>query len=123
MNDSKKKNSEIEDKFNIFKKDIQNERIFSLKINQLFTDEYEEVFEDILLLNEKQFFSHLKNRVESELEQIYSDKIFSEKKFNKIFEKVINTIKDDYKEDYDLLNNSYNAYSKGKNNKKKKSNF
>ena len=110
MNDLKKKNSEIEDKFNIFKKDIQNERIFSLKINQLFTDEYEEVFEDILLLNEKQFFSHLKNRVESELEQIYSDKIFSEKKFNKIFEKVINTIKDDYKEDYDLLNNSYNEY-------------
>ena len=123
MIDSKNQYSTIEDKFNKFKKDIQNERMFSFKINQLITDEYEEVFEDILLLSERQFFSLLKNQVESELEQIYSEKIFSEKKYTNFLEKGINSVKTDYKEDYDLLNNAYNIYSKNKNSKKNEVEF
>ena len=71
---------EIEDKFNKYKKDIQNERMFLFKINHLFTDEFEELIEDILILNENQFMLQLKNRVEKELEEAYSDKCFSEKK-------------------------------------------
>ena len=114
----KKKNKEIEEKYNIFKKEIQNERMFLFKINQLFNDEFDDMLEEILLLNESQFMSQLKNRVESELEEIYSDKIFSEKKFTNILEKGFNSIKIDYKPNYQLLNTTYDNYLKNKNSKK-----
>ena len=64
MNDFKNRRREIDDKFNKYKKDFQNERMFLFKINQLFTDEFEEIFDDILILNESQFLSQLKNGVE-----------------------------------------------------------
>ena len=79
MNTLKNQIKEKEEKYNRFKKDIQNERMFLFKINNLFTDEFEEMIDDILILNETQFMSQLKNRIESELEEIYSDKISSEK--------------------------------------------
>ena len=84
MNDSKSLKREIQEKYNKFKKDILNKRMFLFKINQLFTDEFEEIFEDILILNENQFMSQLKNNVKSELEGIYSYQIFSEKKCTNI---------------------------------------
>ena len=67
MINKKKKNKEIEEKYNIFKKEIQNERMFLFKINQLFNDEFDDMLEEMLLLNESQFISQLKNRVETEL--------------------------------------------------------
>jgi hypothetical protein len=104
MNDSKNKNRANEDKYIKFKKDIQNERMFLFKINQFFNDEFDEMFDDILLLNENQFFTELKNRVETELEEVYTDKIFTDRKFSNIFTKGLNNIKSDYKSSYDLLN-------------------
>ena len=121
MSDSKSKNESkesIEDKFNKYKKDIQNERMFLFKINQLLNDEYEEIFEDILVLNEKQFMSELKNRVESELENIYSDKIFSEKKFKNFLEKGLNSIKSDYISDHQMVSEAYDNYNFSKSSKK-----
>ena len=118
MNDSKSLKREIQEKFNKYKKDILNERMFLFKINQLFTDEFEEILEDILILNENQFMSQLRNRVEDELEGIYSDQIFSEKKFTNILEKGLNQIKPEYKESYDFISNIYDAYSKNKNSRR-----
>ena len=118
MLDTKKKNKEIEEKYNIFKKEIQNERMFLFRINQFFNDEFDDMIEDILSLNESKFMSQLKNRVEKELEEIYSDKIFSEKKFTNILEKAFNSIKTDYKPDFQLLNTIYDNYLKNKNSKK-----
>ena len=115
MLDTKKKNKEIEEKYNIFKKEIQNERMFLFKINQLFNDEFDDMLEEMLLLNESQFISQLKNRVETELEEIYTDKIFSDKKFNNILEKGFNSIKTDYKPNYQILNATYDNYLKNKN--------
>ena len=123
MNDSKYHSRAKEDKFNKYKKDIQNERMFLFKIKQLFTDEYEEIFDDILILNENQFISQLKNRVESELEETYSDKIFSERKFSSALEKGLNNLKTDYKSNFDLINNAYYLFSKNKNTKKKNIEF
>ena len=123
MNDFKNRRREIDDKFNKYKKDFQNERMFLFKINQLFTDEFEEIFDDILILNESQFLSQLKNGVESNLEEMYSDKIFSEKKFSNIFEKGLNNIKSDYKVNYDILNNAFILYSKSKNSKRNDTEF
>ena len=118
MNDSKSLMREKEDKFHKFKKDIQNERMFLFKINQLFTDEFEEMFEDIIILDEKQFMSQLRNRVESELEGIYSDQIFSEKKFTNILEKGLNNIKSEYTSNFNFINDAYNTYYKNKNSRK-----
>ena len=123
MNDSKSLKREIQEKYNKFKKDILNERMFLFKINQLFTDEFEEILEDILILNENQFMSQLKKNVESELEGIYSDQIFSEKKCTNIIEKGLNTIKSDYKSNYDYISNIYDSYSKNKNSRRNEFEF
>ena len=80
MKDSRNKTKEIEEKNNKYKKAVSNERMFLFRINNLFTNEFEELIEDILILNEAQFFIQIKNRVEAELEEIYSEKIFSDQK-------------------------------------------
>ena len=112
---SKRRNKENDDKFNQYRKDIQNERMFLFRINHFLTEEFEEIIDDILILNEEQFISQLKNRVEREMVEIYSDKILSEKNFINILEKGINNIKLDYKINYDFLNDTYYNYSKNKN--------
>ena len=107
MIESKKQGKTNEEKFNKFKEEIQNEKKFLSKINQLFTDEYDGMLEEILLLNESKFLSELKYRVENALEEIYSDKIFFDKKYSNILEKSFTAMKSDYKQDYKLIINSY----------------
>ena len=114
MKDSRNKSKEIEDKYEKFKKDILNERMFLFRINNLFTSEFEELIEDILILTESQFFIQIKNRVEAELEYIYSEKIFSDQKFLTLIEKGLNAIKDDYNQNLDFIKNVYNTYTKNK---------
>ena len=53
--------------------------MFLFLINNLFSTEFQELIEDILILDESQFFIQIKNRVEAELEEIYSEKIFPTK--------------------------------------------
>ena len=118
MYDSKSRSRVNEEKYNKFKKDIQNERMFLFKINQFFNDEFDELFDDILILDENQFFTQLQSRVENELEGIYSDKIFTDKKFANVLIKGLNNIKSDYKSNYDLLNSAYEIYLKSKNSRK-----
>ena len=115
MKDSRNNNKEIEDKYDNYKKDISNERKFLFHINNLFTNEFEELIEYILILNESQFFIQIKNRVKAELEYIYSEKIFSDSKFSNIIEKSLNYIKSDYNENFEIIQNVYNNYSKSKN--------
>ena len=119
MNDSKDQRLVLEEKFNKYKKESQNERMFLFKINQIFSDEFDEIIDDILILNENQFFEQLKERVENELSEIYSDKIIYERKYNNFIEKGLNNIKPDYKSNYDLLYNTYEKFSEKKNTKKK----
>ena len=114
MKDSKFKSREIEEKYDKYKKDVSNERTFLFRINNLFSTEFEELIEDILILDESQFFIQIKNRVEAELEEIYSEKIFSEQKYKTLIEKGINSIKSEYKQNFELLNNTYNSYTKNR---------
>ena len=120
MKDSRNKTKEIEDKYNKYKKDISNERMFLFRINNLFTNEFDELIEDILILNETQFFIQIKNRVEAELEEIYSEKIFSDQKFGTLIEKGINYIKHEYNKNLELINNAFNNFNKSKTNKNEK---
>ena len=86
MKDSRNNSKEIEEKYDKYKKDISNEKMFLFRINNLFTNEFEELIEDILILNESQFFIQIKNRVEAELEYIYLEKIFLYPKFGDLIE-------------------------------------
>ena len=115
MNDSKFKSREIDEKYDKFKKDISNERMFLFLINNLFSTEFQELIEDILILDESQFFIQIKNRVEAELEEIYSEKIFSDQKYKTLIEKGVNSIKSEYNQNFELLNNTYNTYTKNRN--------
>ena len=113
-----KNNKIIEEKFVKFEKEVKNERMFLFKLNSLFTDEFEEIIDDILILNDKEFISQLKNRVEKQIEEIYSEKCFTNKKFMNLFEKGFNAIILDYNSDHNLLLDAFNNYSKNKNSKK-----
>ena len=115
MKDSKLNLDQNEDKYEKYKKEILNEKMFSFRINNLFMNEFEELIEDILILTENQFFIQIKNRVEAELEEIYSEKIFSDKKILNLIDKGVNYIKTDYNQNYELLNNTFNLYTKNKN--------
>ena len=123
MKDSKYKQKESEEKFEKYKKEIQNEKLFGFRINSLFSIEFEDQLKDILILDQTQFYSQIKNRVKAELEQIYSSKIFSDHKFSSLFEKGINSIKSDYNENFRTLNNIYEAYLKNRNSKNDKVKF
>ena len=123
MKDSKYKQKESEEKFDKFKKEIQNEKSFGFRINSLFSIEFEDQLKDILILDQTQFFSQIKNRVKAELEQIYSSKIFSDHKFSSLFEKGLNSIKSDYTENYKALNNTYETFIKNRNLKNDKVKF
>ena len=123
MNDSKNHRKDLEDKFNKYKKEILNEKLFLFKINQMFRDVFEEIFDDILIIDENQFISQLKNKVEEELEEIYSDKISTERRFSNVLEKGLNIIKNDYKVNFDTLNNTYYLFSKNNNTKRKNIEF
>ena len=123
MKDSKYKQKESEEKFDKFKKEIQNEKSFGFRINSLFSIEFEDQLKDILIQDQTQFFSQIKNRVKAELEQIYSSKIFSDHKFSSLFEKGLNSIKSDYTENYKALNNTYETFIKNRNLKNDKVKF
>ena len=123
MNDSKNHKKDLEDKFNKYQKDILNEKLFLFKINQMLRDVFEEIFDDILIIDENQFISQLKNKVEEELEEIYSNKISTERRFSNLLEKGLNSIKNDYKASFDILNNTYYLFSKNKNTKRKNIEF
>ena len=112
MKDSRLNLDQNEAKYEKYKKEILNEKMFSFRINNLFMNEFEELIEDILILTENQLFIQIKNRVEAELEEMYSEKIFSDKKFLNLIEKGVNYIKTDYNQNYELLNNTYNLYTK-----------
>ena len=76
-----KNNKKIEEKFVKFEKEVKNERMFLFKLNSLFTDEFEEIIDDILILNDKEFISQLKNRVEKQIEEYIQKNVLQTKSF------------------------------------------
>ena len=100
------KNEEDKDneaKLKLFEKEIQNERAMSRKILRLLRNELEEIIEDILILKEDQFLSHIKSGVISELEETYSEESLQNKKLIKIVDNSLDQIKKEYQDNYDLL--------------------
>ena len=63
MKDSNFKHRESEEKFEKYKNEILNEISFTFRIKNLFSIELEEQLEDILIIDQVQFFNQIKNRV------------------------------------------------------------
>ena len=102
----------VEHKIEQFKKDIENEVSMEKKILKLFKNEFEETLPDILLIKEVQFFDQIKNGVLLVLENIYTDYCLTNDKIKNVLENGLNKIKNDYKNTYALLCESWEEYEK-----------
>ena len=109
-----KKDFSVE-KFDRYKIEAKDEIIFLKKLNTFFTSHYQDLFEDILLLSETKLLSQLKNLVEKELEEIFSEKCLQEELVIKSIEKGLNEIKSEYISNYKIAKQGYDSFSKNKN--------
>ena len=107
---------EIE-KFTLFHKEIFKEREFLEKIKDIFNMQYEEKFQDILILQKNRFFELVEKGVLSIFKNIYSEKIISNKKFNSLFQMArkdlefkYNNIVEDISSEWDYFNDLKNNY-------------
>ena len=71
-------------KLSEFKKDIKNERSFSEKIKNIFQSEFDEIFEDILILSKEDFMSNIMNNINQLLLDMYSEEEINDKTLNKL---------------------------------------
>ena len=84
------------EKYSLFQKEIYKENDFLIKIKDIFNLQYEEKFQDILILQKNKFLEQLEKEVLSILKKLYSEKILSNKKFNSLFQ----ICKEDYENRY-----------------------
>ena len=99
-------------KLSEFKKDIKNERSFSEKIKNIFQSEFDEIFEDILLLSKEDFMSNIRNNINQLLSDMYSEEAINDKTLNKILKNCENEFDDEYKYHYEILNKNWKNYER-----------
>ena len=102
----------IENKQNNFQKDIENESYMKKKIYNLFKNEFEETLPDILLIKGVQFIDNVKNGVLLVLENTYTDQCLTNEKLKDILEIGLNEVKNEYKNNYTLLSESWDEYER-----------
>ena len=106
---------EAEQKLSKFYQDIKDQKYFNVKLLSLFQTEYEEIINDILNLKEDLFVDQIKEGVSLILEDIYTDYCLTEPNVMKLISENIEEIKNKYKQDFYLVNNTWNNYEKSLN--------
>ena len=109
---------ERELKLSKFEQDIKNQKNFNEYLITLFSTEYDEIINDILNLKEDLFIDQIKEGVCLALEDIYTDYCLTEPRVVKLISKNIEEIKNKYKQDFSLVNNSLNNFEKNNNKKR-----
>ena len=102
----------IENKKLNFKTDIENESFMKKKIYNIFKNEFEEILPDILLIKGVQFIDHVKNGVLLVLENTYTDQCLTNDILKNILENSLSELKNEYKNCYTLLSESWDEYEK-----------
>ena len=102
----------IENKKLNFKVDIENESYMKKKIYNLFKNEFEETLPDILLIKGVQFIDHVKNGVLLVLENTYTDQCLTNDTLKTFIENGLNEVKNQYKNSYSLLSESWEEYER-----------
>ena len=104
-----------EEKISKYKEDMKNLQEISKKIKNFICNEYEEIFPEILIMPKKQFLTNLKKGVFSNLEDLYTDIIKQDSKFQALFNDNLKYIEEKYELNYNLLKNEWANYNKNKN--------
>ena len=102
----------VQNKIDQFKNDMKNEVSMEKKILKLFKNEFEETLPDILLIKGVQFIDQVKNGVLLVLENTYTDYCLTNEKFKNLLENGLNNVKNEYKNSYRLLCESWEEYEK-----------
>ena len=99
-------------KYNQFLSDLSNDNYLEKKIKHLFKIEFEEIFSDILILNNEQFLSQIKNGICLSLSDIYSENCLSNQKLISLIEAGLQSINSDYISLYNFLSNAWSNHEK-----------
>ena len=101
-----------EEKNQNFELNMENNKELSELIINIFNQEYEEVFPNILLLSKEIFLSQLKNNIISVIEKIYTEKIKENKNILLLIEENLKKIEEKYENNFNIINNEYMNISK-----------
>ena len=99
-------------KYNQFLSDLSNDNYLEKKIKHLFKIEFEEIFSDILILNNDQFLSQIKNGISLSLSDIYSENCLSNPKIISIIELGLQSINTEYLSLYNFLSKAWSNHEK-----------
>ena len=99
-------------KYNQFLSDLSNGNYLEKKIRHLFKIEFEEIFSDILILNNDQFLSQIKNGISLSLSDIYSENCLSNEKIISMIEAGLQSINTDYINLYNFLSKAWSNHEK-----------
>ena len=106
-----KTSEEIEkEKYEKFLQDIKDESAFIEQLNSLYSTEFEEIFQDLLLFPEEEIISSLTSGVKMVLADSYTEDIFQNKKLNTLLSKSESKIKLEYESHYQILFKAWTHY-------------
>ena len=99
-------------KFAQFKREIKNERTITEKIQNMFINEFDDSFQDILISTEEEFLTNISDNINSLLTDMYSEECLSDDNLIKICEIYDKDVEDKYKNSFELLNKSLKIFER-----------
>ena len=99
-------------KFAQFKREIKNEREITGKIQNMFNNEFDDSFQDILISTEEEFLTNISDNINSLLTDMYSEECLSDDNLIKICEIYDKDVEDKYKNSFELLNKSLKIFER-----------
>ena len=103
-----------EEKLSKFKKDMNNREKMSKNIMDFIMNEYEEIFPEILIMLKKQFLSNIRKGAFSNLEDLYTDNIKQDNKFQALFEEIFKKFEEKYDFNFNFIKKEWLNYTKNK---------
>ena len=104
-----------EEKISKFNEEMKNFDEMEKKIMDFLIKEYEEIFPEILIMSKKQFLLNVKKGANLTLEDLYTNKIKENQKFQSLFEDNFKKIEEKYDLNHNLLKNKWADFKKNKN--------
>ena len=82
------------------------------KITEIYNSEYEDFFENILLISKVDFLKEISNRIELIIKELFTEEEIKEKSFKDYITESNKIINEKYQNNYNILSKSYNNYLK-----------
>ena len=104
-----------EEKLSNFNEGMKNLEEFSKKLMNILIKEYDEIFQEILIMPKNQFFMNVKNGAFSILEDLYTNKINEDSKFQELFNDKFKNIEEKYELNHNLLMEKWEDFKNNQN--------